>query len=130
MRILKGLRAIHRLLPRKQGHFVLHYHPAPQSSVTVGRLSFEGKVWTFTYDDEYKRRTDLRPIEGFDDLDRVYQSSELFPFFAVRIPDVDRDDVKQTLEQYQLRNPDPVDLLRLFGRRVVSSPAFELLPAA
>jgi HipA-like protein len=130
MGILKSLKAIHRLLPRKPGQFVLHYHPAPQSSVTVGHLSFDGKVWTFTYDDEYKRRPDLRPIEGFDDLDRVYQSSELFPFFAVRIPDVDRHDVKQTLEEYQLRNPDSVDLLRIFGRRVVSSPAFELLPAA
>jgi HipA-like protein len=92
-------------------------------------LEFEAGTWTFRYDEEYKGRSDLRPIEGFDEVDKIYRSSLLFPFFAVRIPDVERADIKLTLERAHVRHPDAIDLLRIFGRRVVSSPAFELLPA-
>lgn len=97
--------------------------------VSVGYLDYDGKVWTFSYDEAYKRRPDLRSIEGFDELERIYQSPVLFPFFAVRIPDADRPDVRRRLEAERVRDPHPTDLLRLFGRRVVSSPAFELVPA-
>jgi hypothetical protein len=123
---LRSMRARRR---QKPARFVLMYDPQAERPVTVGRLEFDGRMWTFAYDDEYKSRHDLRPIEGFDDLDRVYQSSVLFPFFAVRIPDIDREDVRRRLEHDRVRDPDPSDLLRLFGRRVVSSPGFELLPA-
>ena len=85
-------------------------------------------MWTFAYSDEYKRRDDLRPIEGFDDIERVYRSSVLFPFFAVRIPDIDRKDVRMRLASERVVDPEPADLLRIFGQRVVSSPAFELVP--
>jgi len=108
---------------------VLCYHPTDEKSVTVGELRFDGEAWTFVYDDEYKRRRDLRPIEGFDDLERVYRSSALFPFFAVRIPDVHRPDVIRVLAKARLKYPEQADMLRLFGRSVVSSPSFELLPA-
>ena len=132
MALLFTLRAL-RSRPsqhRREASFVLRYAPAPPGGmVVVGRLDFDGQFWVFKYDDEYRRRKDLRPIEGFDDLERTYTSSVLFPFFAVRIPDVDRDDVKRVLEDAHVSNPEPVDLLRLFGRRAVSSPAFELLPA-
>jgi HipA-like protein len=97
--------------------------------VTVGELDFDGSMWTFRYDDEYKRHDELRPIEGFDDVQKVYRSSVLFPFFAVRIPDIEREDIKRRLEKDRIRDPEPTDLLRIFGRRVVSSPGFELLPA-
>jgi HipA-like protein len=109
-------------------HFTLRYLPEGEPPVTVGYLDFDGQAWSFRYDDDYKRRSDLRPIEGFDAVERVYRSSVLFPFFAVRIPDVTRGDVKRRLEKDRIRHPGTADLLRLFGRRVVSSPAFELLP--
>lgn len=96
----------------------------------MGHLSFDDGIWTFLYDQEYKRRPDLRPIEGFDEVDRVYQSRVLFPFFAVRVPDTERGDVQRRLQRDRIRDPEPTDLLRLFGRRVVSSPGFELVPAA
>ena len=129
MTLLDTLRSMRAQRRHKPARFVLMYEPLAEPRVTVGRLDFDGLMWTFTYDDEYKGRSDLRPIEGFDDRERVYKSSVLFPFFAVRIPDVDRDDVKRRLERDRIRDPDPGDLLRLFGRRVVSSPGFELLPA-
>jgi HipA-like protein len=108
---------------------VLRYIPPAGEHVTVGHLESQGGAWTFRYDDEYKKRRDLRPIEGFADLEKVYRSSVLFPFFAVRIPDVDRDDVRRKLDEEHVRDPEPADMLRIFGRSVISSPAFELLPA-
>ena len=129
MSLLETLKAMRSRPAHKAAQFVLLYSPPAERPVTVGHLQFDGSMWTFGYDDEYKRRRDLRPIEGFDELMRTYRSSVLFPFFAVRIPDVDRDDVKRKLQEDRVRDPEPTDLLRLFGRRVVSSPAFELVPA-
>src|SRR5437762_1181956 len=108
----------------KVTRFILRYDPPTELPVTVGHLAFDGKRWTFHYDADYKQRSDLRPIEGFDEIEKVYQSSVLFPFFAVRIPDASRNDVRRTLDELRIRKPDSVDLLRVFGRRVVSSPAF------
>ena len=108
--------------------FELRYAPPSDAPVTVGFLEFKSGSWTFAYDTAYKQRGDLRPIEGFDDLDRVYTSSVLFPFFAIRIPSPDRTDVKLKLQQDHISDPTLADLLRLFGRRVVSSPGFELVP--
>jgi HipA-like protein len=133
MRLLKLLWAKRRKAdtkPVKAARFDLIYAPPGDAQVEVGTLSFDGVTWTFRYSDEYQRRPDLRPIEGFDDRSRVYSSTALFPFFSVRIPDTDRLDVKRKLEEDHIDDPQAVDMLRIFGRRVVSSPAFELIPAA
>ena len=129
MALLSTLKGLRSRRPQRTARFILRYGPPAEHPITVGHLEFDGSFWTYWYDDEYKHREDLRPIEGFGDVDKVYQSSELFPFFAVRIPDPDRDDVRRKLEAAHVRRPEITDLLRMFGRRVVSSPAFELLPA-
>ncbi len=95
--------------------------------MTVGYLTFEDGWWTFKYDPEYRRRVDLRPIEGFDDLEKVYRSRVLFPFFAVRVPDEQRTDIQRRLAKRDIKDPDTSDLLREFGRRAAASPAFELV---
>jgi HipA-like protein len=125
------LRRIMRKRPEhKAGRFSLWYHAsAGARPVTVGYLKFEGGWWTFEYDTDYRHRPDLRPIEGFDDLERVYRSRVLFPFFAVRIPDQDRPDVRRRLEEQKIRDPETSDLLRVYGRRAVASPNFELVEA-
>ena len=129
MSLLDTLRSMRSKPSSKPARFILRYVPPAESIVTVGELEFDGTMWTFSYADEYKQRRDLRPIEGFDEIGKVYRSSILFPFFAVRIPDIDREDVKRRLKEDRVSDPEPTDLLRIFGRRVVSSPAFELVPA-
>jgi len=123
--------ALRRMLGKKRGsksaHFRLDYAPAGGRSVTVGYLSLEDGWWTFKYDSDYRRRSDLRPIEGFDDLDRIYRSKVLFPFFAVRVPDEHRTDIQRRLAEKDIKDPDTSDLLREFGRRAAASPAFELV---
>jgi HipA-like protein len=112
----------------KVAQFRLMYAPAGGPHVTVGYLTLEedGR-WAFAYDSAYRQQSDLRPIEGFDDLDRVYRSTALFPFFAMRIPDPQRADVRKRLRD--IEHPDATDLLRAFGRRSAASPAFELVEA-
>lgn len=44
---------------------------------------------------------------------------------TLRHHEIDGVRVKRKLEE----DPEPTDLLRIFGRRGVSSPAFELVPA-
>jgi hypothetical protein len=128
MSLLDTLKAMRLKPSQKTARFDLRYAPSGEQPVQVGELTFDGKMWTFAYCEEYKHRRDLRPIEGFDDLDRVYRSSLLFPFFAVRIPDSHRGDVRMKLAKHKVRDPEATDLLKIFGRRVVSSPAFELIP--
>lgn len=128
MTLLRTLRAMRARPSQKEARFELRYEAPGEDEITVGYLVFQGGMWTFTYSKEYKGRPELRPIEGFDEIDKVYRSSVLFPFFAVRVPDVDREDVKRTLQKVRIKKPEVPDLLRLFGRRVVSSPAFELIP--
>ena len=99
--------------------------------MTVGHLGFDGRTWTFRYDDDFKHHNELRPIEGFHSVDKTYESSVLFPFFRVRIPDIHRSDIAQELKQRKKRIPgvEQVDLLEIFGKRVASSPAYKLIPA-
>jgi HipA-like protein len=128
MSFSKLLRTLRGKTVGKPASFTLRYVPPGSEDFTVGHLEFKDGVWTFRYDDEYKGRHDFHHIEGFEDVNKVYQSAVLFPFFAVRIPDTQRADVKRKLEREHLKNPQATDLLRIFGRRVLSSPAFELLP--
>lgn len=128
MTLLRTLKAMRARPSQREARFELRYDAPGEEEILVGHLVFQAGIWTFTYSDDYKSRPELRPIEGFDEVDKVYRSSVLFPFFAVRVPDVDREDVKRTLQKVRIKKPDVTDLLRLFGRRVVSSPAFELIP--
>lgn len=127
MSILASLRAF-RAKRGRPASFSLLYEPPQADRVIVGQLDFDGQTWTFRYDEAFRRRPDLRPIEGFPDLRKVYQSSVLFPFFAMRIPDTEREDVKRKLDDVEITDPGVSDLLRIFGRRAVSSPSFELVP--
>src|SRR5437899_8986399 len=98
--------ALRRVMGRRRGQksarFRLAYTPVHGQPVIVGYLTFENGWWSFEYDSDYRRRSDLRPIEGFDDLFKVYRSRILFPFFAVRVPDEDRADVQLRLKQHNI----------------------------
>lgn len=109
----------------KPAHFILIFH-SQDHGVKVGHLCFDGKKWSFEYDGEYRSRDNLRPLEGFCEKSETYRSSHLFPFFEVRIPDLNRSDVKQKLGTSHASRFSKSELLRRFGRRVVSSPSLEL----
>ena len=97
--------------------FVLRY-----GSLPVGMLSVCDGVWRFEYSPEFKKRSDLRPIVEFPDLDRVYESEDLWPFFAVRVPSLEQPAIRNIARHEAIDVSSEVQLLRRFGRRTVSNP--------
>jgi HipA-like protein len=92
----------------------------------VGILSVDGGRWTFRYADEFRARTDMRPLPIFPDVRQVYQSDELWSFFRMRVPSLKQPSVREIVDKEGIDSSDQVQLLRRFGRRTVSNP-FELI---
>jgi HipA-like protein len=93
----------------------------------VGTLMTEGQEYVFRYSENFKRRLEIPAISAFPDRNQVYRSAELWPFFQVRIPPVDRKDVREILEAKKLDRTDLMSLLPALGGRAVTSP-YDLVP--
>lgn len=98
-----------------------------EEPLVVGTLSTEGDQYTFRYSEVFKRRLDIPPISAFPDRDEVYQSRELWPFFQVRVPPLDRPDVRRIVEERHLDKNDLMSLLPALGGHAVTSP-YNLVP--
>src|SRR5689334_21281916 len=98
-----------------------------EEPLLVGTLSTEGGEYVFRYSDLFRARRDLPPIGAFPDRNQVYRSRELWPFFQVRLPPLDRPDVKQVVETRNLDKSDLMSLLPELGGRAVTSP-YNLVP--
>jgi HipA-like protein len=92
----------------------------------VGNLTCNDGKWTFWYSDEFRHRPDLRPLVQFADVNYVYRSDRLWPFFLLRIPSMGQADVQAALKKEHIDASDEVALLRRFGRRTIANP-FELV---
>lgn len=88
----------------------------------IGRLwSANGKYY-FKYDDNFKT-TNLRPLTGFENPDVVYESPWLFPYFEVRIPDLNREDMAELVKAKHLNtNASPLRKLSAFGQKTINDP--------
>ena len=94
----------------------------------VGKLSCEGGVWTFAYSDDFKARSDeFYPIVGFPELDKVYKSNSLWPFFLIRIPGLGQPRIREIIEEEHLDINNEAQLLRRFGHKTIANP-YELTP--
>ncbi|MDQ3263097.1 MAG: HipA N-terminal domain-containing protein [Myxococcota bacterium] len=92
-------------------------------SILVGFLSQDGSEFVFRYSPSFTARRDAVPISAFPDLHQdEYRADKLWPFFGVRLPPLDRDDVKEALVTYNLSPDEPLKLLARLARRTVSSP--------
>lgn len=94
----------------------------------VGTLERRDPVWRFAYTAAFRARTDLRPIANFPDVARTYESETLWPFFALRIPNVDSEAVRRVAEHDRVDVTSEVEMLRRFGRKTIANP-FALEPA-
>jgi HipA-like protein len=101
----------------KKVRFVLKYGELP-----IGTLSVEDGVWKFEYSEQYKQSKAFRPLVEFPDVDRVYQSKELWQFFASRIPSPEQPEVDEILKRERISEDDSVALLKRFGTRTISNP--------
>jgi len=90
-------------------------------------LSRNADGWTIVYTEEFKNQSKISPLVTFPDINKVYHSTELWPFFSVRIPSIARPEVKRTVQQEQLNYDDVAAMLKRFGRKSIGDP-FELKP--
>lgn len=106
----------------RQASFLLWLKALP-----VLRLTFRGNAWELEYTAQFKAQSRLLPIVCFPEVDKVYRSGKLWPFFFVRIPSIARPDVQRTVREEHLDYDDVAAMLRRFGRKSVADP-FELRP--
>ena len=85
-------------------------------SMLVGVLLYDNGMWSFAYSDAYKAQNKYEPLVNFPNLDQVYKSDQLWPFFASRLPGVSE------LEESEKKNPDVLALLKKYGQRVITNP--------
>jgi hypothetical protein len=88
-------------------------------------LSHEGGGWTLRYTDQFKQQNRVAPLVPFPDVNKVYASKEIWPFFAVRIPSIARPEIERTVRAEKLDYSDVAAMLSRFGKRSIADP-FEL----
>jgi HipA-like protein len=109
---------------RKKTKILLRY-----GSHNIGELWSDGSRFAFTYLPDFFD-LDLSPLSGLPDpvKNKTYKNDELWPFFALRIPDLNREDVRDLLRQKKLTASDKLELLASLGRETINNP-FSLAPA-
>ncbi|HWL93206.1 MAG TPA: HIRAN domain-containing protein [Phycisphaerae bacterium] len=113
--------------------FVAWRDPVHHRCYPVGRLSRVLVDGNDEYEFAYVRGVDpareagFRTIASFDEIERVYWSRTLYPFFANRIMAESRPDRAAFLDRLLLRSADPLEVLaRTGGIRATDS--FEVFP--
>lgn len=106
--------------PLDEKLFVVWRHPR-RAPYPIGKLSYDGVKYRFQYDRETLRpalAAGFKPsgfglTRAFPDHDKAYESTELFPAFASRLPDRRRPDYAPLLARLNLR-PDshPFEILK------------------
>ncbi len=85
-------------------------------NMLVGVLQYENGIWSFSYSDEYKAQKQYEPLVNFPNMDQVYKSEQLWPFFASRLPGISE------LKENEKKNMDVLSLLKQYGRHVITNP--------
>lgn len=106
--------AVHQ---QQKAQFALTY-----DDLLIGWLSLQNGRWTFQYSEAFKEQNDIAPLIGFSAVDRVYESSELWPFFISRIPGVSRPAVQAILAEEGIDERNLAALLARFGRKTIANP--------
>lgn len=88
----------------------------------IGTLSEEDGEYVFRYSNEFKEQQEVPPISAFPDVGHVYRSTDLWPFFRVRVPSLERQDVREVMQQHGINEADVFELLGVLGRRSISTP--------
>lgn len=92
------------------------------ASQPIGYLFQRDEQFVFRYSESFKALPHPLPISAFPDIEREYHSERLWPFFAVRLPPTDREDVRRALAEKMISEDETLRMLTELSRRVVSSP--------
>ncbi len=94
------------------------YRETPGGRSLVGSLSQEEEKFVFRYDPDYR----AEPISAFPDLAKEYRSEELWPFFSVRIPPIEREDMREAIAARNIKSDQPIELLGKVAKFSVTNP--------
>ena len=86
--------------------------------VVVGYLYKDNEHFVFRYASDYSGD----PISSFPLVDQVYRSETLWPFFAVRIPPLDRADVRETMKKRALEGGQTIRVLHTVAEASPTNP--------
>ena len=90
--------------------------------LVVGYLTRKNNLWQFNYSEDFKNQKEYYRLVGFSDLNNLYQSEVLWPFFKIRIPGLKQPMIKEIIDSDSLDTADEAALLKRFGRRSISNP--------
>ncbi len=89
----------------------------------IGQLSYDGNEgWTFEYSDWFKTQVELQPLFEFPNVNKIYKSKELWPFFGSRIPSEKQPKVQEYIEAHPSDKGNLAKLLAVFGNSSVNNP--------
>ena len=94
------------------------YRQSAGENPLIGRLSCEDGEFIFRYDSNYKGK----PVSAFPDIEHEYRSKHLWPFFAVRIPPLDREDMRREIAKQSLREDQVIEILGSVAKVSVTNP--------
>lgn len=117
-------KAVEPPAPEAEAVFLLTY-----GDLLIGKLTAKQGLWHFEYSEEFRRQDELRPILEMPNVNEVYQSPNLWQFFAMRIPSLEQPEIEEILEREHIEELDSIRLLERFGKRTIANP-FELKLAA
>ncbi|WP_290795792.1 HipA N-terminal domain-containing protein [Flavihumibacter sp. UBA7668] len=95
-------------------------------NLKIGYLCSRHGEWYFEYTEEFQKHSDYNRIIGFPELNKVYKSEELWPFFRIRIPGLKQPVVQEILQKEKIDKNDEVELLKRFGHKTIANP-YELI---
>lgn len=98
--------------------YLIWKDPETRRNFTIGKLTRDSK-YKFEYceDAGAAEESGWKLLGTFPDY-QTYESANLFPVFASRLPDKKRRDIKKVLEKYGLKEFDEFELLRRSGARL------------
>lgn len=120
--------------------YLVWREPETRAQHKIGELSYDGFHYKFRYDLEECRlassqgfsldRFSLGP--AFPDLNKQYESVELFPAMAHRLPNPARSDYREVLQRFKLTpRSHPFDILRRTrGKLATDQLSFEEAPVS
>jgi hypothetical protein len=81
----------------------------------IGRLEFDNGTYRFVYTKGVKAAKGFTPFSGMENLDEIYESTELFPIFANRLLPASRPEYEAFLKWSGFDPANPPDPLMLLG---------------
>lgn len=92
------------------------------NNLEIGLLELGDGLWVFKYTDDFKAQNEIRPLPDFPDLNTIYSSDELWPFFIVRIPSLKQPYIQNIIQKEKIDSTSQVELLKRFGKRTIANP--------